>query len=553
MTPLASTSTGASRGDVLSSTRGEAMILGGNPKQSLRPASYLKVMDLAKSYNIDAEKIKFEIQKINAAKSEADNSSSSACLAEGKDDLHSYTSKVTEDSELSGDKKQSGTKGYPKRFSAINGGFNLCLLVGKVEIVVDKFRVDKSRVRLAEVEVGDETGSISLRARDNQIDELEKVSKEGGAVVLRNSSIELFQGKHLRLAVSKWGKISVYPDNIANTPTPPSTINKELNLSIVDLNLVPPDVWLQLPSTSPLSHKSGESANRQDMNSKQHSQSQHGHQQFRKKGKNQHHNDRKHQSQQTHMAHSSKMSRMQNQNYSHMIGVPQNMMTNMNAFSQMYPGTQYYSSYEDQMQAVHQRQRLEQQKQQNPEQQFLLMQQQHFQLQRQMEQMEQLLYSQRRGQQTIDQSNQAQIGNFVDTHSVGANSNISPPGGILGPQISPEQNMNHQHSMGSQTSALHNHKNRRGSWTTQTNTNSPMTMEIPMSPQMNPLAASFAPHYSIPDIGPALHHHSQQQYYLQPQQGSDFSHYSHPSAYAQSQNRPKDQDSDTKHRSSKNM
>lgn len=45
--------------------------------------------------------------------------------------------------------------------------------MGKVQVVVDKLRVDKSRVRLAEVQVGDETGSISLRARDSQIDELE--------------------------------------------------------------------------------------------------------------------------------------------------------------------------------------------------------------------------------------------------------------------------------------------------------------------------------------------------------------------------------------------
>merc|ERR1712038_1449539 len=218
----------------------------------------------------------------------------------------------------------------------------------------------------------------------------------------------------------------------------------------------------------------------------------------------------------------------------------------MNTFSQMYPGTQYYSSYDDQIQGALQRQRMEQQKQQNPEQQFLLMQQQHFQLQRQMEQMEQLLYSQRRGQQTIDHSSQSQRGNFVDTRSVGASSNLSPTGGILGPQISQEQNMNLHPAMGTQTSAaLHDHKNRRGSWTTQTNNNSPMTMEVPMSPQMNPLAASFAPHYSLPDIGPALHHHSQQQYYLQPQQTSDFSHYSHPSsAYMQSQKRPNGQDSD---------
>lgn len=84
-------------------------------------------------------------------------------------------------------------------------------LVGKVEVVVDKARVDGSRILVAEVEVGDETGTISLRARDEQIDLLRQVSSDGGAIVLRNSTLELYQGKHLRVAVSKWGKMSLYP------------------------------------------------------------------------------------------------------------------------------------------------------------------------------------------------------------------------------------------------------------------------------------------------------------------------------------------------------
>ena len=83
--------------------------------------------------------------------------------------------------------------------------------MGKVDIVVDKLRVDGSRVLVAEVQVGDTTGSISLRARDDQIDLLKQVSNDGGAVVLRNCTVELHQGKYLRLAVSKWGKMSVYP------------------------------------------------------------------------------------------------------------------------------------------------------------------------------------------------------------------------------------------------------------------------------------------------------------------------------------------------------
>jgi hypothetical protein len=107
-----------------------------------------------------------------------------------------------------------------------------------VIIVVDKRRVDQSRVRLAEVEIGDETGIVSLRARDEQIDMLEKVSQRSGAVVLRNCTLELYQGRHMRLAVTKWGKLSVYPDNVASTPPPPSKMNIDRNFSLIDLSVV---------------------------------------------------------------------------------------------------------------------------------------------------------------------------------------------------------------------------------------------------------------------------------------------------------------------------
>ena len=106
-------------------------------------------------------------------------------------------------------------------------------LVGKVDVVVDKSRVDGSRVRLAEVDVGDETGTVSLRARDDQIDVLQKVSDKSGAVVLRNCTLELYQGKHIRLAVTKWGKLSPFPDDVASTPPPPTKINHERNFSMI--------------------------------------------------------------------------------------------------------------------------------------------------------------------------------------------------------------------------------------------------------------------------------------------------------------------------------
>ena len=103
-------------------------------KQPKRPATYIKVIDLAQSYNIDAEKVKAEIHKINTAKREAaaGGGVTHKSSLDGKDDSHSMISKVTDDSVCSGDKKHHGggggtAKGYPKRFSAMNGGFNLCL------------------------------------------------------------------------------------------------------------------------------------------------------------------------------------------------------------------------------------------------------------------------------------------------------------------------------------------------------------------------------------------------------------------------------------------
>lgn len=124
-------------------------------------------------------------------------------------------------------------------------------LVGAINVVVDKRRVDQSRVRLAEVEIGDETGTVSLRARDDQIDVLEEVSARSGAVVLRNCTIELYQGKHIRLAVTKWGKLTVYPDDVKSTPPPPSKMNSERNFSLIDLSIVASEMVEVSPIDAP--------------------------------------------------------------------------------------------------------------------------------------------------------------------------------------------------------------------------------------------------------------------------------------------------------------
>lgn len=109
-------------------------------------------------------------------------------------------------------------------------------------------RVDKSQVRLAECEVGDETGTVLLRARDGQISLLQEICKQKAAAVLRNCSIELYQGKYIRLAVSKWGKIAMFPDGISSTPLPPTSINDDVRLSVLSLFDMVSSEWLESQS-----------------------------------------------------------------------------------------------------------------------------------------------------------------------------------------------------------------------------------------------------------------------------------------------------------------
>jgi hypothetical protein len=124
-------------------------------------------------------------------------------------------------------------------------------LVGNIRTVVDKHRVDGSRVRLAEVEVGDETGTVSLRARDDQIDVLNEIASRSGAVVLRNCALEIYQGKHIRLAITKWGKLSAYPDQVPSTPPPPSKINRDRNFSKINISLVASEMPSQQQQQAP--------------------------------------------------------------------------------------------------------------------------------------------------------------------------------------------------------------------------------------------------------------------------------------------------------------
>lgn len=228
----------------------------------LRRASYIKVQDLALPHHIDLSLLPAVIQNAKETnkqnKDKKSNSEKNSAHNNNDNDVHrdedifttdgtatSFTPKDNSDRSKNGSDgsiaASAGVKSannVHQRINISNEGYNLCVLVGKIDVVVDKLRVDRSRVRLAEVEVGDETGCMSLRARDGQIDLLEKIAKQSGAAVLRNCTVELYQCRHLRLAITKWGKICCYPDNVQSTPKPPKMINRDINLSLVDLVLM---------------------------------------------------------------------------------------------------------------------------------------------------------------------------------------------------------------------------------------------------------------------------------------------------------------------------
>mmetsp|Transcript_116307 Transcript_116307/g.335970 ORF Transcript_116307/g.335970 Transcript_116307/m.335970 type:complete len:544 (+) Transcript_116307:219-1850(+) len=209
----------------------QSAMSGQEHRPALRRATYVHVSDLTNVYNIDHAMLEQELKRVKDARERG---------VEGSEPK----------SEIPDEEVDPELESSPqKRLQPPRGGYNLCVLVGKVTLVVDKKRVDQSRVRLAEVEIGDETGTVSLRARDEQIDLLDHVSSQSGAVVLRNCTLELFQGKHIRLAVTKWGKLSVYPDNVASTPPAPSKINYDRNFSEIDLSVVASEMVEEPPES----------------------------------------------------------------------------------------------------------------------------------------------------------------------------------------------------------------------------------------------------------------------------------------------------------------
>jgi len=106
-------------------------------------------------------------------------------------------------------------------------GHNVTVKVVSQKIVVEKARLDGTKIRVAECVTGDATGTLILTARNQQID----VCTPGSTIVVRNAKIEMFKG-FMRLAVDKWGSIKAAPE--------PATfeVNMKNDVSAVEWELV---------------------------------------------------------------------------------------------------------------------------------------------------------------------------------------------------------------------------------------------------------------------------------------------------------------------------
>lgn len=119
-----------------------------------------------------------------------------------------------------------------KDLSPASVGFNLHAKVGGIKPIMSRLNLDKSRLRISEALVGDETGCVLLSLRNDQI---EKV-KEGDVVILRNAKIDMVNNGFMRIAIDRWGLIQIVP-----TEQGVDSINESNNLSAVEYELVKED------------------------------------------------------------------------------------------------------------------------------------------------------------------------------------------------------------------------------------------------------------------------------------------------------------------------
>jgi len=108
-------------------------------------------------------------------------------------------------------------------------GVNVHAKVVEVKQVLEKTRIDGSRLIIAEALIGDSTGVITLTLRNEQI----PIVVQGSTITVRNAKIEMFKG-HMRLSVDQWGLI----EKAAQQDQIKDNVKSDNNMSLVEYELV---------------------------------------------------------------------------------------------------------------------------------------------------------------------------------------------------------------------------------------------------------------------------------------------------------------------------
>eukprot|EP00922_Rhytidocystis_sp_ex-Travisia-forbesii_P060880 GHVS01090308.1.p1 GENE.GHVS01090308.1~~GHVS01090308.1.p1 ORF type:complete len:579 (+),score=110.08 GHVS01090308.1:136-1872(+) len=126
------------------------------------------------------------------------------------------------------------------KVSALNpssAGVNIKLkVVSKIGVIQDVARRDGRRTKFAFLVVGDETGMVTLKAVNEQIDICQLFENES-AIVVRNAKIDMSDG-HMRLLVDRWGKIANRVDGDEPSADYEFSVKEDNDMSSTEYELV---------------------------------------------------------------------------------------------------------------------------------------------------------------------------------------------------------------------------------------------------------------------------------------------------------------------------
>ena len=107
---------------------------------------------------------------------------------------------------------------------------NIVVFVQSVEVVAER-TTNFGNIRIGEIVVGDETGSVVISAKNEQIEKL----VPGTTVVVRNGRIDMFDGR-MRLRVDKRGTLTSYDEeeNSAGETLPHKVVTIDLTQNITE-------------------------------------------------------------------------------------------------------------------------------------------------------------------------------------------------------------------------------------------------------------------------------------------------------------------------------